>query len=129
MTNKSSRHRLQPLFVRLRQLFRWARVGALTLFLATPAHAQYKPRAISEPATGEKYHIEAEANLWTPTAEMTVASESLGILGDQINLKSDLGMTDQHFPALGLQLRPARNQQFRLSSVPIKYDGNTALTR
>ncbi len=117
------------MFVRMRQLFGWARVGALSLFLATPAHAQYKPRAISEPATGERYHIEAEANLWTPTADMTVASESLGILGDQINLKSDLGMTDQHFPALGLQLRPVRSHKFRLSYVPIKYDGNTTLTR
>ncbi len=111
------------------RLYSWAGVGALSLFLAAPAHAQYRPRTISEPATGERYHIEAEASPWRPAAEMTIASESLGILGDQINLKSDLGMTDQHFPVLGLQLRPARSHKFRLSYVPIKYDGNTALTR
>ncbi len=106
-----------------------AGVGALALFLSAPAQAQYRPRTISEPATGERYHIEAEASPWMPTAEMTIASQSLGILGDQINLKSDLGMTDQRFPVLGLQLRPARSHKFRLSYVPIKYDGNTTLTR
>jgi hypothetical protein len=107
----------------------WAGAAALSLFLAAPAQAQFKPRPIGEPSTGEKYHIEAEASLWLPTAEMAIASESLGILGDQINLKGDLGMTDQHFPALGLQLRPARSHKLRLNYVPIKYQGNTSLTR
>jgi len=111
------------------RLYVWAGVAALSLVPAAPADAQYRPRTISEPATGEKYHIEAEADLWMPTAEMTVASTSLGILGDQINLKNDLGMTDQRFPALGLQLRPARSHKLRVGYVPIKYDGNTTLTR
>jgi hypothetical protein len=111
------------------RLCTWTGVAALSLALAAPAQAQYKPRTISQPATGEKYHIEAEASLWMPTAEMSVASEQFNIVGDQIDLKSDLGMTDQHFPALALQLRPARSHKFRLSYVPIKYDGNTTLTR
>jgi len=51
-----------------------AGVGALALFLSAPAQAQYRPRTISEPATGERYHIEAEASPWMPTAEMTIAS-------------------------------------------------------
>src|SRR5438309_10896373 len=50
-------------FISSERGFRRCLVGALSLFLATPADAQFKPRAISEPATGEKYHIEAEANL------------------------------------------------------------------
>lgn len=111
------------------RVYSWAGLAAALLLLAAPAHAQYKPRTISQPATGEKYHIEAEADLWMPTAEMTIASQSLGILGTEINLKSDLGMADKHFPALSLQLRPSRSHKLRLNYVPIKYDGNTSLTR
>jgi hypothetical protein len=111
------------------RVYVWAGVAALSLVLAAPAHAQYRPRTLSEPATGEKYHIEVEADVWMPTAEMTVASASLGILGDQINLKTDLGMTDQRFPSLSLQLRPARSHKLRVNYVPIRYDGNTTLTR
>ena len=37
--------------------------------------AQYKPRTLNDPATGEKYHIEAGADLWWPTADMVVSSE------------------------------------------------------
>ena len=44
-------------------LHSWAGVAGLSLLLAAPAHAQFKPRTISQPATGEKYHIEAEASL------------------------------------------------------------------
>jgi hypothetical protein len=111
------------------RLYGCAGVAALSFLLAAPAYAQYRPRTISEPATGEKYHIEAEASLWLPTAEMSASSESLGIPGDLINLKSDLGMADQRLPAYGLQLRPARSHKFRLNYIPIKYDGNTTLTR
>jgi hypothetical protein len=112
-----------------RCVYTWAGLGATLLLLAAPAHAQYRPRTISQPATGESYHVEAEANLWMPTADMSIASESLGILGTEIDLKSDLGMKDTHFPSLGLQLRVARKHKLRLSYVPIKYDGDAALTR
>jgi hypothetical protein len=111
------------------RLYTWAGIAVLSLGVAAPARAQFRPRTISEPSIGETYHIEAEASLWTPTADMSIASESLGILGDTINLKRDLGMTDQRFPALALQLRPARRHKFRLHYVPIKYDANTTLTR
>ncbi len=97
------------------------------LFAASPARAQYRPRPLNDPATGELFHIEADAGFWTPSADMTVASESLGIKGTTIDLKSDLGMTDQRFPALNLQLRPARSHHFRLQYIPITYDGSTVL--
>ena len=76
--------------------------------LAAPASAQYKPRTLDDPATGEKYHIEGGADFWFPTADMVVASEQLGIPGSQIDLKRDLGLVDQRFRALQVQLRPAR---------------------
>src|SRR5204862_3790745 len=83
------------------------------LIVALPAHAQYRPRPLNDPATGEKFHIEAEASYWTPSADITFASEGLGIPGTPIDLKRDLGVTDQRFPALSLQLRPAPSHHFR----------------
>jgi hypothetical protein len=114
--------------------YAWAVFAATALLLsAVPADAQYspqyKPRTVSDPATGEKFHIEAEADLWMPGADMTVSSESFGIQGTTIDLKNDLGITDSHFPALGLQLKPARRHHFRFNYVPVSYDGSARIRR
>src|SRR5262245_28655204 len=46
------------------------------LSLATPATAQ------SNRATGETYHVEVAANLWDPTPQILIRSESIrGIIG------------------------------------------------
>ena len=95
---------------------------------AAPASAQYKPREVSQPATGESFHIEAAADFWLPTADMSVSSESLGILGSQINFKRDLGMTDSRFRALQLQLRPARSHHFRFEYMPVRYAQSAVLS-
>ena len=110
-------------------LYRWTALAAALLCAAAPASAQYKPRTISDPATGEKYHIEAGADYWFPTADMVVSSEQLGIAGSQINFKRDLGLTDQRFPALQLQLRPARSHKFRLQYIPVDYTQTTTLSQ
>lgn len=104
-------------------------LAAMIVAAAAPAFAQFKPRPISEPTTGEKYHIEAGAALWIPKADIVVSSAQFGIAGTQIDFKSDLGLTDQRFPALTLQLRPARKHKFRLQYVPLKYDQTGALKR
>ena len=103
--------------------------GAALLFAAAPAHAQFKPRPLNDPATGELFHIEADASFWTPGADMTISSESLGIKGDVIDIKHDLGISDKGFPALSLQLRPARSHHFRLQYIPIQYEGAAVLQR
>ena len=110
-------------------LYRRAAFAAALVCFAAPASAQYKPRTISDPATGEKYHIEAGADYWFPTAEMIVSSESLGIRGTQIDFKRDLGLTDQRFPALQLQLRPARSHKFRLQYIPVTYTQSASLSQ
>lgn len=110
-------------------LYRWAVLAAAFVCLAAPASAQYKPRTISDPATGEKFHIEAGADYWMPTAEMIVSSESLGIQGSQIDFKRDLGLTDQRFPVLQLALRPAKSHKFRLQYVPVNYTQAATLSQ
>jgi len=103
----------------------------LTLLLSPrAAHAQFQPRPLNDPATGERYHVEASAGFWFPSADMTIASESLGIVGSLIDLKKDLGLTDQRFPELHLVLRPSKTSKFRFQYIPINYaQGPTVISR
>ena len=112
-----------------RRLYGWAVAAALLLCCAAPAWAQYKPRSLNDPATGESYHIEAGAGYWFPTADIIVSSEQLGIPGSQINAKRDLGLTDQRFPILDLQLRPARSHKFRFQYIPVSFTQTATLTQ
>ncbi len=110
----------------------FAALAALAVLVsAVPAAAQYRPRPLNDPATGESWHIEASADLWMPSADMTVASAGSGALsglnGTEINLKRDLGVTDQRFPALQLQLRPGRSHKLRFQYIPIKYTAASTL--
>jgi hypothetical protein len=115
-----------------KSLIRVSAIVGLTaslLCLAVPARAQYKPRPLNDPATGEQYHIEFGAGFWWPGADMTVSSESLNIVGTIIDFKKDLGITDQRFPAFQLVLRPAKRHKFRAEAIPITYDSVATLTR
>ena len=107
-----------------------------TVFLlaAAPARAQYKPRPVNDPATGESYFIEASAAFWFSNADLTVTSAGSGALtgltGTSINAQTDLGMpSSKTFPALKLVLRPAKSHKFRLDYVPISFDGQATITR
>jgi hypothetical protein len=111
------------------RISRWAVAAAALCCVASPAAAQYKPRAVDDPATGEKYHIEASAALWLPSADIVISSEQLGITGSQINVKRDLGLTDQRFPAFTVELRPARSHKFRLDYIPVTYTQTTTLNQ
>jgi hypothetical protein len=99
------------------------------VLLASPASAQYRPRPLNDPATGERYHVEASASWWRPTADMVVASEGLGIPGTSIDFKTDLGVQDTGFPALNFVLRPAQSHKLRMQYIPIKYTGSATLRR
>jgi len=107
--------------------------AAVVLASAAPAHAQYKPRPLNDPATGETFHIEAAASFWSPSADLTVASGGSGalsgIVGTEINAKRDLGFTDKRLPAFELFLRPASAHKFRLQYVPIKFEATNTVTR
>lgn len=96
--------------------------AAAVLTLASPASAQYAPRTLNDPATGEQYHIEASAGFWNPSADMIISSEQLGIPGSQIDFKHDLGLTDQRFGEIHAVLRPARKHKLRFQFIPIKYE-------
>jgi hypothetical protein len=97
-------------------------LAAAALLIALPASAQYAPRTMDDPATGEKYHIEAATGFWRPGAELSISSEQLGIQGSDINFKSDLGLVDQTFNEFHITGRPARKHKLRFQFIPIKYE-------
>jgi hypothetical protein len=96
---------------------------------AAPARAQDAPRSLNDAATGENFHIiEVSTGIWSPTADMSISSESLGIPGTTIDFKRDLGLTDQRLGELHAVLRPARKQKFYFQYIPISYNQEHVLT-
>jgi hypothetical protein len=106
--------------------------GALAialLFVASPVAAQFTPRTLNDPATGEQFHIEGSAGFWLPSANMSISSEALGIVGSTIDFKNDLGLTDQKFSELSLVGRPARKHKLRFSYIPIEFIQESTIKR
>ena len=103
-------------------------VVALVL-TASPALAQFRPRTVSDPATGESYHIEGSAGFWSPSATMSISSESLGIVGTKIDFKKDLGLKDKRFGELHAVLKASRKHKFRFQYIPIKYAQQATVPR
>jgi hypothetical protein len=58
-----------------------------------------------------------------------LASESLGIIGTEIDLVNDLGIVDEDFFEFRAVLRPARKHKFRVGFTPIKYTAEATLAR
>jgi hypothetical protein len=102
---------------------------ALVLCVSATAAAQYTYQPRSNPATGEKYSVEVAAGLWMPNASAIVSSESLGIIGSQIDVINDLGMVDDQFLDFRLVVRPGRKHKLRFQFTPIKYEAEATLSR
>lgn len=96
------------------------------LALAQAASAQY---STSDPATGERYHVEASFGLWNPTPTIVFSSEQLGIPGTSIDAVEDLEIQNTRFKDFRVTLRPARKHKFRFSYAPITYTADTTLRR
>jgi hypothetical protein len=112
-----------------RRLTIWAGSAAVCFLYTAPAHAQFRPRPLNEPAAGEQFHIEASAAIWRPSADVAISSESLGIPGTTIDFKRDLGLTDKNVAELKFTLQPARRHKLRAQVIPMKYESSTRLTR
>lgn len=95
--------------------------------LLAPARAQYRPP--SPPPGGEDYHVEIGLLGWRPAPVLVVASESLGILGTNVDLVQDLGIQSRTLREVRLTLRPARKHKFRLHHLPMRYDAQATVQR
>lgn len=106
-----------------------AGAAVLVLLAAIPVHAQYGRPMMTDPAVGEKYHVEAIISFWRPSLDATVTSESLGILGDPVDVKPDLGYEDKTIREFKFVLRPGRKHKFRIQRTPVEYEGDVILER
>ena len=86
------------------------------------AVAQYRPYAANGEPVGEDYHIEAGYSFWSAEPSLIINSESLEIIGTDINLIADLGIQKKRLRAFDVVLRPAKKHRFRFQRLPIKYE-------
>ena len=86
------------------------------------AFAQYRPNGGADAAVGEDYHIEAAYSFWDGEPSLVINSESLEIIGTDINLIEDLGIVKKRLRAFDVVLRPAKKHRFRFQRLPIKYE-------
>jgi len=97
-------------------------LGALGLLAApSSASAQYKPVA-SGGGIAENFHIELAYGWWDATPELLVSSESLGILGSDVDLIGDLGIEKHRLGKIDLVLKPGKKHRLKYQHLPIKYD-------
>jgi hypothetical protein len=94
-----------------------------------PAAAQSGATSTNNRATGENYHVEIGGFLWNPTPDISITSESLGIIGSTIDFVSDLDIEKTKFRELRVVLRPSTRNKFRFEYTPIKYESQATLTR
>lgn len=97
-------------------------LGALGLLvMPATASAQYGRPAMQGPAVGEDYHIEAAYNWWNAEPSLIVNSESLGILGTDVDLVTDLGIQQKRLGVFDLVLKPTKKHRFKYQHLPIEY--------
>jgi hypothetical protein len=99
------------------------------LLVPSSAQAQFAATPFSDPATGERYHFEVAGHLWNPPPQLTVASESLGIVGTEIDAVKDLGIQQKRHTELRMVLRPARKHKFRVNYLPMAYTAQSTVHR
>jgi hypothetical protein len=104
-------------------------IGAALMLAAIPAFAQYGSVGLTDPATGERYHVEVSGALFTPTPTLLITSEGLGIPGDQIDFVNEFGLEKQTFKQLKIVLRPARKHKFRYEFTPISFEKEATISR
>jgi hypothetical protein len=112
-----------------RIVFVWSVCAAVTMMIASTAHAQYGTRPLGSTAVGEKYNVELGVEFWTPSRDIQIASESLGIVGTTIDAVTDLGFEKETFRDWRLVLRPSKKFKFRLGYTPIRYQAEATLER
>lgn len=86
------------------------------------AFAQYRPSLTGDTVVGENYHIEAGYSFWDAEPSLIVNSESLEIIGTDVNLINDLGIVKKRLAMFDVVLRPAKKHRFRFQRTPIKYE-------
>jgi hypothetical protein len=113
------------------RVFEAVRIAGLVAVLiagaAADARAQFSVPA--DPAVGEDYHVEVSYGWWDADPSLVINSESLGILGTDVDLVDDLGITKKRLGRLNVVLRPATKHKFRIEYLPIEYETDAVQVR
>ncbi|HKT80510.1 MAG TPA: hypothetical protein VJP86_09860 [Vicinamibacterales bacterium] len=104
-------------------------VAGMLVGFASPAAAQFVPRSVGGSVFGEDYMIEGGFGFWSPNADMSISSESLGIKGDRIDFKRDLGLKDEATTTITGIFHPGKKHKLRYEYLPLKYDQEATITR
>ena len=94
---------------------------------APPAHAQF--RAPAPVAPGEDYHFEFAAMSWTPTPEIGINTNDLGILGNEVDFVQEFDLEDKRFTEFRVTVKPGRQHKIRFHYVPMTYSADAVLER
>jgi hypothetical protein len=100
-----------------------------SVLMPSSAAAQYGVKRGSDRATGENYHVEIGGFLWSPSPDIAITSESLGIIGSKIDFVTDLGIEKSTFKQIRIVLRPSTKTKFRFEYTPITYTSSATLKR
>ena len=101
---------------------------AAMLTFASPAVAQFLGQPADLPI-GEDYHVEILGGLWTPTPDITIASDAFGLVGTDIDFANDLASVPSGSASCGCGCAPGRKHRFRIDYVPIRYSAESVVER
>lgn len=91
------------------------------------AEAQF--RAPQPPAVGEDYRVEVGAMFWTPSPELIIRTDALGLAGSDIDFVQEFGIEDKRFTEFRAVLKPGRTHKLRIQYIPIRYEADAILQR
>jgi len=97
------------------------------LVSASTASAQYQ-RPLTD-TVGEEYHIEFAYGWWNASPSLIVNSESLEIVGSDVDLVQDLGIEQKKLSKMNVVLRPGKKHRFRFERLPIHYEADATVSR
>ena len=88
------------------------------------AQAQFAATPFADPATGERYHVEAAVAFWNPPPHLEVASESLGILGTTDRRRAPISASSRSAsPSCASCCGPRASTSSASNYLPMSYNG------
>jgi hypothetical protein len=113
----------------MRKRLVWVACATVLVITSGTASAQYAAKPPSSGVSGADYRAELTYSLWNPTPTIRISSESLGIVGTDIDAVADLGFEKNVFQDFRVVLGATKRLKFRFGYTPIKYEGDTTLIR
>jgi hypothetical protein len=96
----------------------------LVFLVSAPAYAQFN--VAPQVAPGEDYRVELGAMFWSPTPELAINTNDLGVIGiGEVDFVQEFGIENKRFREYRVTLKPGRKHKLRFQYLPIAYDPET----